>query len=584
MRGLPMFNVKIHKQAHIFDPWGHLGPKRRKLLDKSWSGLFKHKILPVLPVEALRKHYHDWNGRPTKELYSMIGMMVLQQMHDMTDEQAVEQFCFNIQWHYALNITSPEDAASYVSHKSLWSMRDKLSTDEIYNEIFATTLKLLEKTFKVDFEKQRMDSVHIKSNMRHLGRIGLLARTIKTFLNNLKRQHRSLFDKLGDELTNRYMSKKEESLFAMVKPSDSGRTLDQLAKDIFYLTQRFSSVSIVHDMNSFKHLTRLFKEQCVIEEKEDSSDSIAVARPNKEVPSDSLQNPSDPDAGYSSHKGQGYQVQVVETYSRSEDEKQLSLITHVAVESANQHDANALIPAIEDLNNCDMVPDELLADSLYGSEANCKQALDEYGVVVVAPAMPGNQKYLFLADFSLDDQGRITSCPKGIVPKHVKRTKRGFSAAFPSATCLKCEDFDQCSVCIGKKACYYRYQEKDICLARRRQYENSDTFKDKYRYRAGVEATMSEYDRRTGVKNLRVRGMKAVRFAAIMKAIGLNIFRASRYQNRNTRPIVPLCSIVSTMLSTCSHVKEQITRQKQIVVAFCVTRLPIYWNRLDIRF
>ncbi len=39
-----------------------------------------------------------------------------------------------------------------------------------------------------------------------------------------------------------------------------------------------------------------------------------------------------------------------------------------------------------------MVPNELLADSLYGSEANCKQALDEYGVVVVAPAMPGNVK------------------------------------------------------------------------------------------------------------------------------------------------------------------------------------------------
>ncbi len=266
----------------------------------------------------------------------MIGMMVLQQMHDMTDEQAVEQFCFNIQWHYALNITSPEDAASYVSHKSFWSMRDKLSTDEIYNEIFSTTLKLLEKTFKVDFEKQRMDSVHIKSNMRHLGRIGLLVRTIKTFLNNLKRQHRSLFDKLGDELANRYMSKKAESLFGMVKPSDSGRTLDQLAKDIFYLTQRFASVSTAHDMNSFKHLTRLFKEQCVIEEQDAFSDPIAVAKPNKEVPSDSLQNPSDPDAGYSNHKGQGYQVQVVETYSRTEGDKQLSLITHVAVESANQ--------------------------------------------------------------------------------------------------------------------------------------------------------------------------------------------------------------------------------------------------------
>ena len=49
---------------------------------------------------------------------------------------------------------------------------------------------------------------------------------------------------------------------------------------------------------------------------------------------DSLQNPSDPDATYSGHKGQGYQVQIMETFSCSEDtaerEQTLNLITHVA--------------------------------------------------------------------------------------------------------------------------------------------------------------------------------------------------------------------------------------------------------------
>lgn len=579
-----MFHVKNHKQAHIFDPWGHLGPKRRKLLNKSWSGLFQQEILPTLPVEILRRHYHDWNGRPTKELYAMIGMMILQQMHDLTDDQAVEQFCFNIQWHYALNITSPEDAASYVSHKSLWTMRDKLSTEESYNEIFATTLELLARLFKADLKKQRMDSVHLQSNMRHLGRIGLFVKTIKKFLVNLKRQYRSLYDQLDSDLTKRYMSKKEESLFAMVKPSDSSRTLDQLAEDVFTLTQHFASVSAVHNMSSFKLLTRLFKEQCVVEEDVESSERKAVARPNKEVPSDSLQNPSDPDAGYSNHKGQGYQVQVVENYSTSDDEKQLSLITHVAVESADQHDANALLPAIEDLQNRDMTPDELLADSLYGSDANCEQAMEEHGVTVIAPAMPGNQKNMHLADFELDDQGRVVSCPKGIAPSQVKKTKRGFSAAFPSAICLQCGDFDQCPVSKGKKACYYRYKKKDIRLARRRQYENSPSFKDKYRYRAGVEATMSEYDRRTGVKNLRVRGMKAVRFAAIMKAIGLNIFRASRHRRRNTYLPAPLRGTISACLSVYSHVKEQISRQMQIAVAFWVTLLLIFTNRKKNQF
>ena len=579
-----MFHVKNHKQAYIFDPWGHLGPKRRKLLDKSWSGLFQQQILPALPVEALRKHYHDWNGRPTKELYSMIGLMILQQMHDLTDEQAVEQFCFNIQWHYALNITSPEDAASYVSHKSLWTMRDKLSTEEIYNEIFATTLDRLARLFKVDLEKQRMDSVHIQSNMRHLGRIGLFVKTIKNFLNNLKRQHRSHFDQLDNDLIKRYLSKKEESLFAMVKPSDSSRTLDQLAEDVFTLTQHFAPVSAIHNMSTFKLLGRLFKEQCVLSEDSESSESKAVAKPNKKVPSDSLQNPSDPDAGYSNHKGQGYQVQVVENYSDEGGGKQPSLITHVAVESADQHDANALLPALKDLENRDMVPDELLVDSLYGSDSNCEQAIKEHDVIVIAPAMPGNQKNMNLADFDLDAQGRIISCPRDIAPDRVKKTKHGFSAAFATSNCLECEAFKCCPVSKGKKACYYRYKKKDIRLARRRQHETSSAFKEKYRYRAGVEATMSEYDRRTGVKHLRVRGMKAVRFAAIMKAIGLNIFRASRHRRRKTDGPAPHRGAYLAYLSAYSHFKEQILRQMQNIAACWVMLLLIIKNRQEVQF
>lgn len=38
---------------------------------------------------------------------------------------------------------------------------------------------------------------------------------------------------------------------------------------------------------------------------------------------------------------------------------------------------------------------------------------------------------------------------------------------------------------------------------------------------------MSEYEARTGVKRPRVLGLKAVKFCAILKAIDINIFRAT---------------------------------------------------------
>ncbi len=74
---------------------------------------------------------------------------------------------------------------------------------------------------------------------------------------------------------------------------------------------------------------------------------------------------------------------------------------------------------------------------------------------------------------------------------------------------------------------YLRYEDKARRVAQRRAHERTEAFKDRYRWRAGIEASMSEYDRRTGVKRLRVRGMKAVRYCAVLKAIGLNLYRAT---------------------------------------------------------
>jgi len=48
----------------MFDPWGYLGEKRRKLLDESWAGLFREHILNELPVEKMAPFFDEDFGRP----------------------------------------------------------------------------------------------------------------------------------------------------------------------------------------------------------------------------------------------------------------------------------------------------------------------------------------------------------------------------------------------------------------------------------------------------------------------------------------------------------------------------------------
>jgi len=315
----------------------------------------------------------------------------------------------------------------------------------------------------------------------------------------------------------------------MVKPSESKKTLDSVARDLFHLVEQFKNCEKVIAMHSYKLLERVLKEQFKLDVSDDKK-AVAVKAP-KEIASDSLQNPSDPDAPFSSHKGQGYQMQIMETYTDSEDKeiksKTLNLITHVEVEKACESDAQALMPALESTKKRGLCPTNIDADALYGSDEN-HEAARSMGVELVAPVHGNREKgAVTLSEFEFSKTGHVLLCPRGQKPLISKKKKTRFAQGFSREECAKCPLVNDCPVKPGKNYYYLRYEEKAMRIAKRRAIEQTTEFKDRYRWRAGIEATMSQLDRRTGVKRLRVRGFKAVRFSAILKAIGLNLFRAA---------------------------------------------------------
>ena len=535
-----MIRIKNHKQRQLFDPWHYLSPKRRRMLDESWPGLFRQHLLQELPVKQMAPHFIQGFGRPTKELHTVLGVLLLQQTMDLSDQAAIEQLCFNIQWHYALNIPEESDDAKYLSEKTLYTMRQLMIENRLDKLMFDNISKKLAIVFDVDLKDQRLDSVHIRSNMQKLGRIRIFAKTIVKFLDNLKRQHRKLYDSTDQKVIDRYWGKKAMASFSTVKPSDSAKTLQMVSADLFDLIEKFKENDDVCSMYSYKLMQRVLAEQCNIEPGQDDSEKLVVKKP-REIPSSSLQNPSDPDASYSGHKGQGYQVQVMETFNQSQDKREkqegLNLITHVAVQKACEGDAKALMPAIEDTQKRKLSAKKVLADTLYGSDAN-HQAAKACDVDLVAPVHKGNATNTsLLTGFAFNDKGYTTSCPAGHSPERVgykKKTDR-FSAAFTKDVCLKCPHLDQCQLRRGKNHFFLHYSSKQARLEIRRSAEQHECFAQTYRWRAGVEATMSEFDRRTGVKHLRVRGMPAVRFCATMKAAGLNLLRAAAARKARTR-------------------------------------------------
>jgi IS5 family transposase len=528
-----MIYTKDHKTLNMFDPLDHLGPKRRKLLEQSWSFLFRREILSNLPVDQILPYYASDNGAPTKELYSMLGLMLLQQSFDLTDKEAIKQFAFNFEWHYALGIKDESDKSTYVSEKTLWNTRHLLTENDLYQSLFDIPTRQLADLCGVDPSRQRLDSVHIFSNMRHLGRIGLFVRTIKKFLQYLKRHHpgTSGFGRLEKSLRDRYLSKEESSVFSMVKPSETPKTLQNLAEDLFSIIRCYRDDPKVTSMKYYKLMLRLLEEQCIVGNEQDDGEKITI-KPNREVPSDSLQNPSDPDATYDGHKGKGYQVQVAETYRTGDEAPALSLITHINVEPAHHHDSEALVPAIERTKKMGFAPKQMLADAAYGSDENHQQAAG-HQVELIAP-VPGKEPKIpiGLTEFKFSDKGKMIACPLGHAPIKLRNNKKSCSVFFDRNICSACTQFDQCPVKEGTRGCCIRFNQKQLRTAKRRALETTPEFKNLYRYRSGIEATFSEFDRKTGVKHLRFRGLKKVTFCATLKAAGINLFRANAFINR----------------------------------------------------
>jgi hypothetical protein len=525
-----MFKVNDHHTIRMFDPWDYLGPKRRKLLDTSWSGVFREYLLEKLPVNKLARYFDETMGRPSKELYTAMGTLILQQLHDLSDSEVTMTLAFNEQWHYALDITDESDASTYISERTLRTYRKILIEEGLDRVLFETLTDTLLEAFDVDTSKQRLDSTHILSNMRKLGRIRIFANTIRKFLKKLKRKHPDLFATLIEtDFADRYLAKESEGCFSRVKPSEASKTLQDLGEDLLYLVELFSSYDTVKKLSEYKLLERVLREQCRVTGM--GTDAKVEIKKPKEVPSDSLQNPSDPDAGYDSHKGQGYQAQIMDTYNKDkQDDTKPGLITYADVEPAHKHDANALQPALDNTGERDHCPEKLLCDTLYGGDENIQEASSK-GVKVIAPVKgPAPSPEIGLNDFIIDQKtGFILRCPEGHEPEKVAttRTERK-SARFNKKQCNACPLHTACPVNIKKKAAFLYYTDKNVRLARRRAYEETKEFKDEYRWRAGSEAINSHLKIDLGAARLKVRGLANVRFAVMLKALGLNILRCAK--------------------------------------------------------
>ena len=515
-----MVNMVDPRQNELFDTFkGFLSPLAYKTVISGWQGVFRHVILEVLPAPEIANHFNRTFGRPTKELYSIAGLLLIKEFMDWTEEEAANAYMFNADIQYALNLG--RDNISMCS-RTVQRYEAIFRKHEYARDIMAAVTVKLISELELDISKQRLDSTHIFSNMASFARTRLMGITIKRFLVQLKRHSPENYDSLPESLRSRY-EVSVGGLFGDVASDKDRRSMlrQEVAEEMYFLIRTFSGVSEVESRTTYKDLVAVFNQQCnlvepkkkVVKEadgrvnqKDKADDNLNAIVPNSEIEelpeieskggavaddsknADSsvgtdkdesalvkvevkkktggrvIQNPSDPEATYSGHKGAGYHAQFAETCS---EKNEVQLISYAEPETACEPDGAAVKPAMDKLQKDHLLPHKMFADTLYGSDENVVDCKGR-GVELISPA-------------------------SGNPPKEPPEN--------PS--------------------------EKQQRLTARREKEKTKEWRDEYKIRSGIEGTNSAIKRKTGLDRLRVRGRESVFNVILLKTAGWNILRAA---------------------------------------------------------
>lgn len=318
--------------------------------------------------------------------------------------------------------------------------------------------------------------------------------------------------------------------------------LDEAGRDLLQLVMQFGNTAAAA-LPGYALLDQVLHEKFDVtqEEQDDTSCVIATPRNPADMPCDGVSNPADPDASYNAHRGLGHMAQIVETYVEDDGlaheaaSRAPDLILHVAVHKMTVHDGHRLPGALDDLAGRALTPKVLLADSHYGSADNMTLA-KERSIDLTAPARTakgGSSGRLTLDDFSLDEAGLVLECPSGVAPVSTSAANVKLQARFDLATCRECPNRNRCPEQADKHDGQFarlQYTPTRAENQKRRLQESSDTFREIYRWRAGIEATMSRLKHQMNLAHLRVRGMPAMRYTVNLRALGLNIRRCAAVQ------------------------------------------------------
>lgn len=372
------------------------------------------------------------------------------------------------------------------------------------------------KLMKIDGKIKRMDSLMVSSNCKSLTRLELIYTCVEGMVKVINQTGETAL--LPANLM-KYLEKDHKNYVCYhLKDTDVNSRLESALKDALDVISMHEEG--YSELKEYKILIRLLSEQTIIK------DGITFLKDKKEINTDTLQNPSDPDATFSKKYwkvNQGYSGNMVESYS-----KDGSIITGYDLKPNIYSDKNFSSDEIK-RNGKSEEETILIADGAYGYADNYKEAKNA-NVRLITTNLIAQKPDEVISEFKLNPETNLVEqCPMGYNPiKSVNHNTNKVSytrTQFSREKCENCSNRDKCKATMQKKTAVVWLGKDTIERAKRVKNLNTEEYKEYAHIRNGVESIPSLLRRKYLVDRIPTGGLLRSKLWFCFKIAAINATR-----------------------------------------------------------
>ena len=484
-------------------------------------------------------------GAPGISPAQLAMVTVLQFGENLTDRQAADAVRGRLDWKYCLGLPLADEGFDF---SVLSEFRDRLAAAGAERVIFDLLLaRLRELGLVKPGGVQRTDSTHVLARIRSLNRLELAGESVRAALEALAAAAPGWLAGVIDASWQEVYGQRVDGWRL---PGSEAKRTELAARhgaDGYLLLEAVRAPGApgwLRELPAVETLRQIWVQQFTrdgqgrVRRREAGPDGAGLPPGRLRIIS-----PYDTDARYSLKRGMGwdgYKIHLTETCAGPPTS--VNLITNVATTAAPVPDATMTEPVHDMLAAAGLTPGEHAADAGYISAELLLDAAAR-GITLTGPLPPDASPQArsggyTTAMFSIDWDHQQVTCPQGTSTARWNPAQQHGTdvivVQFPAAACRACPARGQCtsSARRGRQLTLRpRHIHKATTAARAEQA--TQQWKDRYKIRAGVEATIRQATAVTGIRTARYLGLPKTSLQHAAAAAAINLTRLDAWWTSN---------------------------------------------------